>query len=197
MRTLLSRLIAVSMIMMGLTAWGCSSGPAPVAQGAGPSQVFAALDAAAYQLGAGDKLRVTVFGEPTLTGEFTVGGNGVVSLPLVGDISAQGATVSQFRDRFVNALKDGYLTDPRVSVEVLTYRPFYVLGEVNKPGEYPYTNSLTVLNAVATAGGFTYRANTRRVWIKHQNEVAEQEYPLTVGTTVAPGDTVRIGERFF
>ena len=196
MQTWFSRLVVATAILMGLTVWGCASGPA---QGVppGPAQVFAAADAAGYQLGAGDKLRVTTFGEPTLTGEFTVGGNGVVSLPLVGDVSAQGVTVSEFRDRFVTALKDGYLVDPRVSVEVLTYRPFYVLGEVNRPGEYPYTNSLTVQNAVATAGGFTYRANTRRVFIKHQNETTEREYPLTVGATVAPGDTVRIGERFF
>jgi len=196
MQTWFSRLVVATAILMGFTVWGCASGPA---QGvpAGPAQVFAAADAAGYQLGAGDKLRVTTFGEPTLTGEFTVGGNGVVSLPLVGDVSAQGVTVSEFRDRFVTALKDGYLVDPRVSVEVLTYRPFYVLGEVNRPGEYPYTNSLTVQNAVATAGGFTYRANTRRVFIKHQNETTEREYPLTVGATVAPGDTVRIGERFF
>ena len=196
MQTWFSRLVIAATILMGFSVWGCATGPAPALQ-VGPTQAFAAVDAAAYQLGAGDKLRVTTFGEPTLTGEFTVGGNGVVSLPLVGDVSAQGATVSQFRDRFVTALKDGYLVDPRVSVEVLTYRPFYVLGEVNRPGEYPYTNSLTVQNAVATAGGFTYRANTRRVFIKHQNEATEREYPLTVGTTVAPGDTVRIGERFF
>jgi len=194
LRTLLARLIAVSMIAVGLTALGCAPGaPAPV----GITPVTSTIDATAYQLGAGDKLRVTVFGEPTLTGEFTVGGNGEVSLPLIGDISAENATVSEFRDRVVASLKDGYLVDPRVSVEVLTYRPFYVLGEVTKPGEYPYTNGLTVLNAVATAGGFTYRANTRRVFIKHQREVAEREYPLTVATPVAPGDTVRIGERFF
>jgi len=196
-QTWFSRLAAASVILLGFSVLGCSSGPLPALDVSGPSAVVAAVDTSSYQLGAGDKLRVTTFGEPTLTGEFTVGGNGEVSLPLVGDVSAQGATVSEFRDRFVTALKDGYLLDPRVSVEVLTYRPFYVLGEVNKPGEYPYTNRLTVQNAVATAGGFTYRANTRRVFIKHQNETAEREYPLTVGTTVAPGDTVRIGERFF
>lgn len=196
MSTLFSRLFVVVTLMMSLAVWGCATGPAPVLAGPGGASVSAPGDTA-YLLGSGDKLRVTTFGEPTLTGEFTVGGNGVVSLPLVGDISAQGATVAQFRDRFVEALKDGYLVDPRVSVEVLTYRPFYVLGEVNRPGEYPYTNSLTVQNAVATAGGFTYRANTRRVFIKRQGEMAEREYELTVGTMVAPGDTIRIGERFF
>lgn len=196
MSTLFSRLLVVVALMMNLGVWGCASGPAPVLPGTEGAAVSIPGDTA-YLLGSGDKLRVTTFGEPTLTGEFTVGGNGVVSLPLVGDISAQGATVAQFRDRFVEALKNGYLVDPRVSVEVLTYRPFYVLGEVNRPGEYPYTNSLTVQNAVATAGGFTYRANTRRVFIKRQGEIGEREYRLTVGTMVAPGDTIRIGERFF
>jgi polysaccharide export outer membrane protein len=84
-----------------------------------------------------------------------------------------------------------------VSAEVLNYRPFYILGEVNKPGEYPYTNNLTVLNAVATAEGFTYRADTRRVYIKRTDSAAEQAYPLNAVTQVAPGDTIRIGERFF
>lgn len=178
--------------MLVLTLSACAGGPADA-----PSLTPTSVADTAYRLGAADKLRVTTFGEPTLTGEFAVGGNGVVSLPLVGDIPAQGITVAEFRDRFVEALKNGYIADPRVSVEVLTYRPFYVLGEVTRPGEYPYTNNLTVLNAVATAGGYTYRANTQRVYIKHQNERTEREYPLTVGTPVAPGDTIRIGERFF
>jgi len=80
---------------------------------------------------------------------------------------------------------------------VLNYRPFYILGEVKKPGEYPYTNNLTVLNAVATAEGFSYRANTRVVYIKRADGVGEQAFPLTTATQVAPGDTIRIGERFF
>ncbi len=82
-------------------------------------------------------------------------------------------------------------------MEVLNYRPFYILGEVNKPGEYPYTNGLTVMNAVATAEGFTYRANTKRVFIKRADTSEEQEYPLNSTTPVAPGDTIRVAERFF
>ena len=90
-----------------------------------------------------------------------------------------------------------FLKDPRVSAEVLTFRPFYILGEVDKPGTYPYTSGLTVLNAVATAGGFTYRADKRNVWIKHNGETSEVKGELTPSTTDAPGDTIRIGERFF
>jgi protein involved in polysaccharide export with SLBB domain len=150
-----------------------------------------------YRLGSGDKVRVTTFGEDALTGEFFVGGSGKVAMPLVGELDAAGMTAREFQTRVETALKDGYLRDPRVSVEVLTYRPFYILGEVTRPGEYPYTNGLTVLNAVATANGFTYRANKNRVFIKRADATREEAYPLTSTTQVAPGDTIRIGERFF
>lgn len=106
-------------------------------------------------------------------------------------------TVRDFQTKVTTALADGYIRDPRVSAEVLNYRPFYILGEVNKPGEYPYTNGLTVLNAVATAGGFTYRANTKSVFIRRANEASEKAYPLSSVPAVAPGDTIRVAERFF
>ena len=150
-----------------------------------------------YRMGSGDKIRVITFGEESLTGEFFVGGSGNVSLPLIGEVKAAGLSVPEFQGQVEAKLKEGYLKEPRVSVEVLNYRPFYILGEVEKPGTYPYTNGLTVLNAVATAEGFTYRANTKRVFIKRADGGAEQEFPLTSQTLVAPGDTIRIGERFF
>ena len=151
----------------------------------------------AYRLGAGDKVKVTTFGEESLTGEFNVSGSGMVALPLVGEVKAQGLTTTELQQSIETALKDGYLREPRVSVQVLTYRPFYILGEVNKPGEYPYTNGLTVLNAVATANGFTYRANSRRVRIRRVGETEEKEYEITSTSAVAPGDTIRIRERLF
>jgi len=150
-----------------------------------------------YRLGASDKVRVTVFGEEALTGEFIVGANGKMSLPLIGETQAAGLTIGQFQAEIANALAQGFLDEPRVSAEVLNYRPFYILGEVNQPGTYPYTNNLTVLNAVATAGGFTYRANINRVFIKRGDGDGEVEFPLTTSTRVAPGDTIRIGERLF
>jgi polysaccharide export outer membrane protein len=150
-----------------------------------------------YKLGADDKIRVITFGEESLSGEFAINGAGKVSLPLVGEVQAAGLTIPEFQKEVEAALKQGYLSDPRVSVDVLTYRPFYILGEVQKPGEYPYSNGLTVLNAVATANGFTYRANTKRVFIKRANSAGEEQYPLTSTTPVAPGDTIRIGERYF
>jgi polysaccharide export outer membrane protein len=150
-----------------------------------------------YHLGADDKIRVITFGEDSLSGEFLINGAGKVALPLIGEVQAAGLTVSQLQQKVEAALKDGYLKDPRVSVEVLTYRPFYILGEVQKPGEYPYSNGLTVLNAVATANGFTYRANTHKVYIKRADSSAEEKFPLNSQTPVAPGDTIRIGERYF
>lgn len=161
--------------------------PAPVATSVSP----------AYHLGIGDKLRVIVFGVDTLGGEFVVGSTGSVSLPLIGELKAQGLTVSELQDKIMATLADGYVKQPRVSVEVLNYRPFYILGEVNKPGEYPYVNGLSVLNAVAQAEGFTYRANKRQVRIKHPLEDGDRKIPLTSDTQIGPGDTIIIQERWF
>lgn len=171
--------------------------PQPSAAATSAATAPAGKEDLSYRLGAGDKLRVTTFGEDELTGEFLVGGNGAVSLPLVGDVTAGGLTVDEFRTKVVEALKKGYILDPKVSVEVLTYRPFYVLGEVNKPGEYPYVSGLNVINAVATASGFTYRANTKHVFIRHQDEDKEREYPMSGSTLIHPGDTIRVKERYF
>lgn len=172
------------------------AGAAPaLAQDADASAVVRAVPE--YRLGSGDKVRVITFGEESLSGEFFVGGSGKISMPLVGEIQATGLTIRQFQAGVEEALKQGFLKEPRVSAEVLNYRPFYILGEVNKPGTYPYTNGLTVQNAVATAEGFTYRANTKRVFIKRADSTMEQEFPLSAILEVAPGDTIRITERFF
>ena len=150
-----------------------------------------------YRLGADDHVKVTVFGEDSLTGDFAIGSTGTVSMPLIGEVHAAGLTVADLRDAITNDLASGYLKDPKVGVEVSVYRPFFILGEVMKPGTYPYTNDLTVQNAVATAGGYTYRANTKKVFIKREGENEEREYPLNGTVPVAPGDTIRVGERLF
>lgn len=188
-RWLLSLLIAVTF------------GTAVMAQSLQPGSDESLPDASEhfdYRLGADDKVRIIVFGEDSLTGEFTVsGGSGSISFPLIGDVQAGGLSIPELQKEIEDKLRDGFLKDPKVSIEVLNYRPFYILGEVTKPGEYPYINGLTVLNAVATANGFTYRADTRKVFIKRANEAVEQVYRLTSSTPVEPGDTIRIGERFF
>lgn len=150
-----------------------------------------------YRLGAADQLRVTVFGEPELSGEYILGGGGTVSLPLIGDVSALNLTVREFQDSVTEQYAAGYLRAPRINVEVMNYRPFYILGEVRTPGEYPYTNGLTVLNAVATAGGFTYRANDDVIMIRGADDSQEYRVELEATTRIMPGDTIRVVERFF
>jgi polysaccharide export outer membrane protein len=181
--------IAASMLALGGIARAQTSDPAT--SPAAPASGFE------YHLGSGDKVRIIVFGEESLTGEFFVSGAGKISFPLIGEIDALGITVPDLQAAIAAKLADGYLKQPRVSAEVLNYRPFYILGEVMKPGEYPYTNGLTVLNAVATAQGFTYRADTHKVFIKRASTDTEQQSPLTPVTPVLPGDTIRIGERLF
>lgn len=157
-----------------------------------------AAEAPAYILGTGDKIRITVFGEPKLDGEYVVSSTGVVSFPLIGNIQARGLTVEAMQEDIRSKLAAGYLKDPRVSTEVLNYRPFYILGEINKPGEYPFVNGITVQQAVAMAGGFSYRANTRRVFIKRALDTSERPVEIKgVAVTLSPGDTIRVGERFF
>lgn len=150
-----------------------------------------------YRLGSGDRVRVSVYGEQELSGEFLVNGSGVISMPLAGEIVAQGKTTLELQEAIVTALQGGYLLNPQVSIEVMTYRPFYILGEVRNPGTYPYASGLTILNAVATAGGFTYRADTRRVFIRDADGAQEASYAISPTTQVAPGDTIRIAERLF
>lgn len=189
---LLKALALIGLAMLCLT--GCASGV--VIADPGPGATFEDVRAE-YQLGSGDRLRVNVFGEDSLSGEYLVNGAGRVALPLIGEVPAAGLTVGLFSDAVAARLRDGYINEPRVSAEVLNYRPFYILGEVGTPGTYPYTSALTVLNAVATAGGFSYRADQRRVFIRRAGESLEREIPLAATTMVLPGDTVRIGERFF
>lgn len=161
-----------------------------------PSTPLEVAQPAEYRLGPGDQLRITVFNEPELTGQFMVGSQGAIAYPLVGDVRAAGATVQEFTQTLQTALAQ-YVRAPNVSVEVANYRPFFILGEVQRPGTYPYSANLTVLNAVATAGGFTYRANRSRIYIRHANEAEEHVFPLSIATPVLPGDTIRVGERLF
>lgn len=170
---------------------------APVSPAAPASSSSSNAQVVEYTLSTGDQVRITVFGQENLSGEFEVDGSGTFSMPLIGQVDAEGLTVPQLEDQIAEQLAAGYLIDPRVSAEVANYRPFYILGEVRNPGEYPYTNGLTVLEAVASAGGFTYRARKNTVFIRGAEAGAEETVPLTPTTRVEPGDTLRIGERIF
>lgn len=150
-----------------------------------------------YRLAASDKLRITVYNEPTLSGEFAVAPNGTIPVPLIGDVPARGLTAKELAAAITAKLADGFVREPRVSAEVLTFRPFYVLGEVNHAGEYPYTTSMTVLQAIASAQGFTYRADKKKVFLKRAGEAQEVEVPITSTLMIYPGDTLRVAERFF
>lgn len=150
-----------------------------------------------YRVGVGDELRITIFGEENLSGVYKVGGRGVIVFPLLGEVDAAGSTIPDFREALVATLADGYLKDPNVLVELANARPVYILGEVQKPGEYPFSESMTVMQAVAKAGGFSYRANRSRVYILHFGAGEEVKYELDPAMRVAPGDTIRVGERYF
>ncbi len=150
-----------------------------------------------YQLGAGDEIRVVVYGEVDLSGEFEIDGSGKIAMPLIGNVIVGGKSLSDAESEIVELLADGYLVTPRVSLEVLNYRPFYIIGEVDKPGSYPYVNDITVLNAVALASGFTYRANKKKIEITRKIDGREQKVIVDLTAKVLPGDIIRIDERFF
>ena len=150
-----------------------------------------------YRLVTGDKLKVTVYGEDDLSGEFAVDGSGQVQLPLVGQVKAASLTIHEFVAEVSKSLQEGYLKDPKVSVEVLNYRPFYIIGEVNKPGEYPFESGLSVLGAIALAGGYTYRANDNDIYVRRSGQDKEEKMPASANTKVYPGDIIRIAERLF
>jgi protein involved in polysaccharide export with SLBB domain len=154
-----------------------------------------AQDAAAYKLGVGDKVHITVFNEPDLTGDFDVNDQGIVSLPLIGQLHIAGMTLSQAQDFITEKYAANYLVNPRVNVQILNYRPFYVIGEVKTPGSYQYVNGMTVLNAIALAGGYTPRGNPNNIVIKHSS--ANEETPIGENDTVQPGDIITVHQRLF
>jgi polysaccharide export outer membrane protein len=188
----LSSWLRLGAIAALLLVTACSPTPPPAAIAAGDS-----VASDVYTLGTGDKLRITVFNEDSLSGEFDIDASGIVSMPLIGNMKAAGLTQRQLEDQIKGKLSSGYMRDPRVNVEVLTYRPFYILGEVSKPGEYPYRNGMNVMSAVAVAGGFTYRANDRTIYIRRAGQTDESSYPVTTTTLVRPGDILRVPERLF
>jgi len=184
-------------IAAGLTLMtGCApSGMAVAATGP-----VAAPQDTEYALAPGDKIRVIVFGEDTLTGEYVITSGGNLSFPLIGNLRVTDKTVEQLQVALASALSDGYLNNPRVSIQVISFRPFYILGEVNRPGEYPVSTGLTLEQAVASAGGYTYRANSRRAFVKRATETQEKLLDLKgakQSIVIRAGDTIRIPERHF
>jgi len=185
MRTRTAFGMVLALAMAGCGGGGAVTGPSITA---GPP---------VYRLAADDKVRVNVYGEEGLTGTYVIGGNGELSYPLLGSVKAGGLSVPELQAVLTNRLRRDFVKDAKVSVEITEYRPFFVLGEVNRSGQYPYRVGLTVNAAVATAGGFSYRANHKVVAIQHLNQPGEVRYRLDPSLQVLPGDTVRVLERFF
>jgi polysaccharide export outer membrane protein len=150
-----------------------------------------------YILGPSDRVRLKVYGEQDISGDYEVDTNGYISVPLAGRVKAAGLNTRQLEKAVASALSRGLLKDPRVNAEVATYRPFFILGEVKKAGEYPYKAGLTVLDAVASAGGYTYRANEGKVVIRRSGSNVEETHALDAPVPVFPGDNIRIPERYF
>ena len=189
--------VAACGVALLLAACAGSSGPPPtpplppVSGGAS-----ADLVTSTYRLGSGDRVKITVFRHEDLSGEFALDGAGNFAMPLIGEIQAYGLTTRELEARLQQKLQDGYLVEPQVSVEVLNYRPFYILGEVKTPGAYPYVNGITVLNAVALAGGFSYRAKQSDFLLQRGGSNSGSN-EVQGDAALLPGDIVTVQERFF
>jgi protein involved in polysaccharide export with SLBB domain len=150
-----------------------------------------------YVLGPNDHVHVNVYGETELTNDYEVDGSGFIAIPLAGRVKASGLTTAQLAHAITTKLIDGIINDPKVTVEVASYAPYYIHGEVKQGGEFVYKSGLTVMDAVAAAGGFTYRADEDRVFLRRAGQPVEQLYRLSDTIPVYPGDNIRIPERYF
>ena len=177
-------------------AYGQSyAGPAPMPV-AYAAPVAVSYDTA-YHLDAGDKLRVVVYGQEGLTNTYAIDAGGSITMPLIGSVPARGRTPAGLAAQITAKLRGGFIRDPSVAVEIESYRPFFILGEVAAPGQYPYVPNMTVESAVAIAGGFSPRARRDRVTVTHTDASGTGRYVVPLGTSLSPGDTVLVGERWF
>jgi protein involved in polysaccharide export with SLBB domain len=158
---------------------------------------LSAQERPAYHLGPGDHLRITVYEDKDLTGEYDVTDQGTVTLPLVGPVRIGGRTLAEAETVITDKYGKDYIKNPHVNVEVLNYRPFFILGEVQKPGSYPYQNGMTVIQAVSIGGGYTPRAQRSHITMKRASNPGAGEQEVSEDTPVLPGDVVRVPERFF
>jgi len=175
---------------------------------ASPREAYAAATPAAYtgspaphdapyRLDAGDKLRVVVYGQEGLTNTYAIDAGGAITMPLIGAVAARGKTPAGLATEISAKLRNGYIREPSVAVEVETYRPFFILGEVAAPGQYPYVPNMSVESAVAIAGGFSPRARRDSVTLTHADASGARRTVVPLGTAIGPGDTVLVSERWF
>src|SRR5689334_1309868 len=156
-----------------------------------------AMDTEPYTLDSGDRLRVVVFGQEGLSASYSVDTSGRITMPLIGAVPARGMTPAGLQQAIASRLRNGYVREPHVAVEVELYRPFFILGEVTLPGQYPYVPNMTVETAVAIAGGYTPRAYKQRIEISHQVNGLTEKRVVSPNYPVSPGDTIKIAERWF
>ncbi len=192
---------SVSIVAVALIAGGCASHVGlddPVA-----AQRLAAqpstrdIPQRVGRIGVGDKLKITVFGEPDLATQVEVAGSGRIALALIGEVDVKGRTQREAASIIAKRLASGFLNDPKVTVEIASYRPIYVHGEVRTGGELPFKGAMRIVDAVAAAGGFTYRAQESYVLLLREGEPGELRVPLPSELVVLPGDNIRVPERFF
>ena len=150
-----------------------------------------------YNIAPGDVLDVTIYGHDDLSGEYTVDAEGNISMPLVNQVRASGMSISDLETKLISVLKPDYLRNPDVSVKLVSYRPIFVLGEVENAGSYPYQPNMSVLSAIALAGGYTYRASRKKLFVVRGDDESRQETRITESDTLRPGDTVIIRQRLF
>ena len=175
-------------------SYGMAPAPAAAAYAAAPAPM---VHDAAYRLDAGDKLRVVVYGQEGLTNTYAIDAGGSITMPLIGAVPARGRTPAGLASQITAKLRNGYIREPSVAVEVEAYRPFFILGEVAAPGQYPYVPNMSVESAVAIAGGFSPRARRDRVTLTHTDHSGSSRAVVPLGTALGPGDTVLVGERWF
>ena len=207
-------LAPITCLVAALALAGCMGRPAPVAvasvgsldamayggrarmTGAYAEPVPVRYDAA-YHLDAGDRLRVVVYGQEGLTNTYAIDAGGSITMPLIGPVRARGRTTAGLALEISAKLRRGFIRDPSVAVEIEAYRPFFILGEVAAPGQYPYVPNMTVETAVAIAGGFSPRARRDRVTLTRADESGRARFVVPSGASVSPGDTVVVGEGWF
>lgn len=185
-----SRLSLIAVVVTALALTGCMQTSAPVTTSYAPADE-------PYRLDAGDRLRIVVYGQEGLTNTYAVGASGSITMPLIGPVPARGLTPAELAAAVTARLKRGYLREPYVAAEVESYRPFFILGEVTAPGQYPYVPNMTVESAVAIAGGFTPRAERKAIKLTRVGEAGAAQAIVPPGTFLKPGDTVVVAERWF
>ncbi|MCO5131988.1 MAG: polysaccharide export protein [Xanthobacteraceae bacterium] len=170
--------------------------PMPFRQSYGPRLTVPARNAD-YRLDSGDRLRIVVYGQDGLTNSYAVSAGGTITMPLIGSVQARGLTPAQLASHVSDRLRDGFIREPHVAAEVEAYRPFFILGEVAAPGQYPYVPNMTAESAVAIAGGYSPRARRDSVTIDHSSSAGTVRAVVPPATPINPGDTVVVGERWF